>query len=612
MERLQGVSWLRAAGLGALFACLGLSFALATSESRGLGGLAMRGISTTCTRPPAVFVTDADLGIVVIGTQFTRQLIVRFGFKPHRFFFGTQKPNGGISLSESGTLSGTKDALGQESFDVRVEDQIYGESVVAVTKTFQLTAIDSLWEPNAGLYFVNAPTLPVAVANEPYSFTIHANGGMPPYIFQFGGEEDLLALPAGLSLNIEKGLIMGKPVAPSPEGKPAAFTLVVTDSVGTTVAETFFLVVLPGTISSEFVGTAGAFKLLFGREGTMDSLKLTLVLNKTELARNGIRQAGDLAGVDFGMDFGGVTLPPPLVSSSGQTSGAAGLSQFDKNGAIRFPNLLGGVVRAKGENLEYEIKLNPRTGILNARFKGIDMIKQLGANFKTFGAPRSADDTPGPIIPVNVRIGAAATAQSGATSVAAGTSAAAAVSFDKTDVVKFLYVRRGAVGKGTARANDKLAPAGLFLVTKVRGVERQVDVNRDRLFLSVSGFLRQVGGKRIEFGTADEVHLLIGNVCLGCFPASSLKNVQGRLEFVNEDRSAGLYNLVIDNKKGTFYFDTHGVDPRALFGADILVAGEPLVMPVTLTIAAPGVTTPVFDGQSSVTLFRRGNSLRNK
>ena len=68
--------------------------------------------------------------------------------------------------------------------------------------------------------------------------------------------------------------------------------------------------------------------------------------------------------------------------------------------------------------------------------------------------------------------------------------------------------------------------------------------------MKVSGILRQVGGRSIEFGTLDDVSLLFGDVCLGSFPASSLKRVQGHLEFVNEDRSAGLHTFIIDDAKG--------------------------------------------------------------
>ena len=68
----------------------------------------------------------------------------------------------------------------------------------------------------------------------------------------------------------------------------------------------------------------------------------------------------------------------------------------------------------------------------------------------------------------------------------------------------------------------------------------------------------------------------------------------------------------INNKTGKVYFDTHPVLPREIFAQDILNGGEPLVVPITLTISSPNSTIPSFDGQSSVTIFRRGGRLQNK
>jgi len=105
-------------------------------------------------------------------------------------------------------------------------------------------------------------------------------------------------------------------------------------------------------------------------------------------------------------------------------------------------------------------------------------------------------------------------------------------------VIKFVYNRTGSVGKGNANESNKLAPAGLFLVTKVAGKEKQVDRNRDRLLLKISGFLRQPGGKSVEPAAASVVNIFLGNVNIGTFAASNLvRDKQGRLVFVNKDSS---------------------------------------------------------------------------
>jgi len=620
MRTMQRAGWLRAAGMGVLFACLGFSVALATCESRGLPvGLTSRLISGTYQRPPTEFVTDADLGVVVIGTQFTRQIIVRYGFKPHVFLLGAQKAPAGISLSEGGLVAGKKADLGKESFEVRVIDASYRDNLQPVSKTFSITGVDSLQSPQLALQFVNKATLPVAVANEPYSFTIHANGGQPPYTFSLVSDADFAALPQGISFNAAEARLSGKPTVPTTT--PAAFTVQVRDDIGTLKTQTFYLTVLPGTIKSEFVATSGNFTLMFGKEKPRDTLMLILVLDKTELAAGGIRNVSDLAGMDFTMDFGGVTIPPDisLTASSGQSSGGTTSlvpKKFDKNGKMRFPDMLNGIVPLKGTEVEYEIKLNPRSGVLTVKVRNLDLITGLGAMFKSFGA---SGDPAGPVIPVAIRLGTAATAAATTTtdgSTTTTTDTANQFSLDKTDIVKFEYKRRGGVGRGTARRNDRLAPGGLFMVTKVQGTERQVRSSPgqlDQLFLKVSGFLRKEGDKAIEPGANDQVAVLFGTVCLGYFPALQLNPVNGKLVYVNtENTTLGLHSIVIDNNKRTFVIETNGLDPRALFGADILVAGVPLIMPVTLTIQATGAATATFDGQSSVTLFRKGNSIRNK
>ena len=467
MTKLQRRQWLHAGGMGALFACICFSFALATSESRGIGGPEVRGISTNFTRPPTTFVTDEELGWVVFGSQFTRQIIVRFGFKPHHFSFGTMPPPDGMYISDSGTISGVPTGradgvvgLGVADFDVRVQDDTPTD-VLPVAKNFRLYAVPPYTEPAMALQFVNASELPVAVANEPYSFTVQANGGWPPYVIQFATDADAQALPLGLSLNMLNGLIEGKPIMPSFDNVPSSFKLKVTDGLGSVVFRTFSLLVLPGTIGSDFVATAGSFKLTFGTEVRRDTFQLTMVLNKTALASEGVREASDLGGVDFSTNFGGVTLPPATSSDVASSASYYDLlstvvaAPFDKNGRIRFPNMFAGKLPRPGEETKYEIKLNPRSGILTVKCANLDMIAVLGADFRSFGASRSAIALCRPDHSRERQdrhsghderledIDSETTTSTGSTP--------KAVNFDKTDVVKF-SIRAGARSPRARRA----------------------------------------------------------------------------------------------------------------------------------------------------------------
>src|SRR5262249_23107696 len=117
---------LRALGLGVVFASLGFTLALATSgDASGRGtGLGSRAIATNCVRQPATFVTDSDLGVVVVGSHFTRQILVQFGFKPHVFLFGGQKPTSTFKITANGEISGEKADVAPEQFEVRVFDEV--------------------------------------------------------------------------------------------------------------------------------------------------------------------------------------------------------------------------------------------------------------------------------------------------------------------------------------------------------------------------------------------------------------------------------------------------------------------------------------------------------
>src|SRR4051794_36512238 len=72
-----------------LLAAIGFSYALMTSGTPAAATAgAARALTTDCTRLPTEFVTGSDLGAVVLGSQFTRQILVRFGFRPHTFTLG--------------------------------------------------------------------------------------------------------------------------------------------------------------------------------------------------------------------------------------------------------------------------------------------------------------------------------------------------------------------------------------------------------------------------------------------------------------------------------------------------------------------------------------------
>jgi len=211
-----------------------------------------------------------------------------------------------------------------------------------------------------------------------------------------------------------------------------------------------------------------------------------------------------------------------------------------------------------------------------------------------------------------------------------GTTTAAAL-FDNTDIVQFTYKRHLGIAIGTTKPDAAHAPGGIFLIDKAKGFEtlagttkKGID-NGDRIFLTMTGFLRDVGGRPITLAPGAEVQVLLGNkLCLADFPITAqtssnlLKPSGSKLVIVlppvtSSAQQVGLKSLIIDNKRGTILIQTNGVDPGAIFPQSILEAGVPFQLPVTITILNPhGPGTPTFDAQGSVAVFRKGNKIINQ
>jgi hypothetical protein len=127
----------------------------------------------------------------------------------------------GMSLGADGRISGTPTASGIFSFTARVTDSAGNTSSRALT----LTA----YVPPA----VTAKTLGDGYVGEPYSGSISATEGKPPYTYSVSG-----ALPPGLTLN-SNGVFTGTPTAAA----TSSFEVTARDVNGRTGSRTFSLAV---------------------------------------------------------------------------------------------------------------------------------------------------------------------------------------------------------------------------------------------------------------------------------------------------------------------------------------------------------------------------------
>ncbi len=146
----------------------------------------------------AIVTTSLPNGTV--GTNYSQVIQATGGVPPYTFFltpstiFTPSNPPTGLSLSSSGTLSGTPTKNGSYTFGVTVKDSL--SSLVATVYTINI---------GTTLTFTTATPLPSGVAGSNYSQVIFVTGGSPPYTFSFVG-----AGPPGLSIGAS-GAINGVP-----------------------------------------------------------------------------------------------------------------------------------------------------------------------------------------------------------------------------------------------------------------------------------------------------------------------------------------------------------------------------------------------------------------
>ncbi|MGB9082733.1 MAG: putative Ig domain-containing protein, partial [Desulfuromonadaceae bacterium] len=237
------VTWMLLAGSGALPPGIELGsdgvfhFAATASGSYNFSVVATDSVSQSSQAPftitinPTPAITTSSLSSGVVGFTYSQQLDMTGGTTPIVWSQSGGLPPGLQFDAVKGIISGTPTNAGSYDLTFSVTDA----AGFVTTKTFNLTVYPtfSIATPSTG---TGSP--PPAVVGTAYkSFTFKTNyGGTAPYSWT----KNSGALPAGLSLNQDTGILSGTPTTAG----DYTFTLKVTDTNGAFTTKTFMISVL--------------------------------------------------------------------------------------------------------------------------------------------------------------------------------------------------------------------------------------------------------------------------------------------------------------------------------------------------------------------------------
>ena len=168
--------------------------------------------------PPVVkplVISPAALPAAVINVPYSATLTAVGGVPPFTWALASGTLPTGLTLSAAGTISGTPTALGNTTFKVQATDaQTPTPAVDTASKTITVN------NPIA----ISTTSLTAGSVGMPYSASLTATGGVPPYTWTITSG----VLPAGLSLSTS-GVISGTPTTQETQ----TFTVQAADSQST-------------------------------------------------------------------------------------------------------------------------------------------------------------------------------------------------------------------------------------------------------------------------------------------------------------------------------------------------------------------------------------------
>jgi len=182
---------------------------------------------------PTIAIAPATLPAGTGGAAYSQALSASGGSGGYTYNLASGALPPGITLSGSGTVSGTPTTAGSYNFTVSATDGFGFTGSQAYTFTVAAPAIT-----------LSPGTLPTSAVGVAYSQTIAASEGQPAtftYSVSSGG------LPTGLSLDANSGVMSGTPTAAGTYN----FTITATDGSGFTGSQAYSVTVGAGTVAPD-------------------------------------------------------------------------------------------------------------------------------------------------------------------------------------------------------------------------------------------------------------------------------------------------------------------------------------------------------------------------
>ncbi len=220
--------------------------------------------STTTTSPPPapapspLTITTTSLPGGKVSVAYTATLAASGGTTPYTWSSGGGLPPG-LTLSGSGTISGTPTTAGTYQVTVNVADSAQQATSHSYSLTTGSTGGTTPPPPTPSAITITATTVPTGTVGVSYSTTLAATGGTAPYTWSTVTGSG--TLPPGLALSAN-GAISGTPTTAG----TYPFTAQVADSAQQTASQSYTLTVAnppTGTSGSRgYVTTLGELKVI--------------------------------------------------------------------------------------------------------------------------------------------------------------------------------------------------------------------------------------------------------------------------------------------------------------------------------------------------------------